>query len=45
MLLMTSGGRERTAKEFRELFAKGGFELTNITSTSSPVSIIEGIKK
>jgi O-methyltransferase domain len=45
MLLMTSGGRERTAKEFQELFAKGGFELTNIIPTPSPISIIEGIKK
>ncbi|MBW4510337.1 MAG: hypothetical protein KME64_28035 [Scytonematopsis contorta HA4267-MV1] len=45
MLLMTSGGRERTAEEFQELFAKGGFELTNIIPTPSPISIIEGIKK
>jgi hypothetical protein len=42
---MASGGRERTAKEFQELFTKGGFELTNIIPTPSPISIIEGIKK
>lgn len=45
MLVMTNGGRERTAEEFKELFAQGGFELTNIIPTPSPVCIIEGIKK
>ncbi len=44
MLIMTNSGRQRTAEEFKELFAKGGFELTRIIPTSSPISIIEGIK-
>jgi len=40
MLLI--GGRERTEAEFRKLFADGGFELTRIVSTPSPVSVVEG---
>ncbi len=43
MLVMT-GGRGRTEVEFRTLFAKAGFKLTNIIATESPVSIIEGIR-
>lgn len=30
MLVMTSGGRERTAEEFRELFAAAGLRLTRV---------------
>ncbi|MDJ0590418.1 MAG: methyltransferase [Pleurocapsa sp. MO_226.B13] len=44
MLLMTSGGRERTQDEFAQLFATAGFQLTKITPTSCPLSAIEGIK-
>jgi hypothetical protein len=36
-------GRERTEKEFRELFARAGFELSRIVPTAGPSSIIEGI--
>lgn len=44
MLVMTSGGRERTAAEFDQLFTCAGFKLTNIVSTQSNLSIIEGVK-
>ncbi|WP_315790579.1 methyltransferase [Fischerella sp. JS2] len=44
MLIMTTGGRERTASEYKELFAAAGFQLTNIIPTPSPVSVIEGVK-
>lgn len=44
MLVMTSGGRERTASEFKELFAAASFKLTNIIPTKSSISIIEGVK-
>ncbi|WP_414552053.1 methyltransferase [Anabaena sp. CCY 0017] len=44
MLIMTSGGRERTATEFEELFAAAGFKLTKIIPTPSSISIIEGVK-
>jgi ubiquinone/menaquinone biosynthesis C-methylase UbiE len=43
MLVMT-GGRERTEKEFRRLFEDAGFKLTRIVSTESPFSVIEGVK-
>lgn len=42
MMIMT-GGRERTESEWRALFAAGGFRLTRIIQTQSPVSIIEGV--
>ncbi len=43
MLVMTSGGRERTEVEFCELFKTAGFELTKITPTSQDVSLLEGV--
>ena len=43
MLVMTSGGRERTEAEYRALFEKAGFKLTIIVPTQEDVSIIEGI--
>jgi hypothetical protein len=44
MLVMTSGGRERTEAEYRALFEKAGFKLTRIVPTQEEVSIIEGIR-
>lgn len=45
MLTMT-GGRERTEKEFKSLFAQAGLQLSGIIPTQSPmVSIIEVIKE
>lgn len=43
MLVMT-GGRERTAAEYRELLAAAGFEMTAVIQTKSPVSIVEAVK-
>ena len=43
MLVMCPGGRERTEAEYRELFKSAGFELTNIVSTQSEISIIEAV--
>lgn len=42
MLIMT-GGRERTAAELRNLFALAGFQLTAVTETASPMRIVEAI--
>ncbi|MFN0120456.1 MAG: methyltransferase [Blastocatellia bacterium] len=36
---------ERTEAEYRELFARAGFELTRIVPTPSPYSVIEGRRK
>ncbi|MGE5570742.1 MAG: methyltransferase [Rhodospirillales bacterium] len=43
MLVLTHGGRERTAAEYRALFEASGFELSRIIATPSPVSLLEGI--
>ncbi len=43
MLVMT-GGRERTEKEFSELYEAAGFRLTRIVPTESPFSVVEGVK-
>lgn len=41
MLVMTPGGRERSAAEFKELLRKAGFEMARIVSTQSPVCVVE----
>ncbi len=41
-MMFGPGGMERTAEEYKELFAASGFELVGITPTPSPVSVIEG---
>lgn len=41
MLVLTSGGRERTESEFRRLLADAGFELRRVIPTQSPFSILE----
>lgn len=43
-MLISPGGAERTAAEYRELLARAGFELTRIVPTKSPFSIIEAVK-
>lgn len=42
-MIMTPAAKERTAQEYRQLFAKSGFEVTRIIPTKSPMSIIEAI--
>jgi hypothetical protein len=42
-MLMMPGGRERTADEFRALFARSGFEMTRIVKTQSLLNVIEGV--
>jgi hypothetical protein len=42
MLLMTSGGKERTEAEFRALFEKAGLTLSRVVPTPAGVSIVEG---
>ena len=44
IMMIMLGGRERTAEEFRALFAAAGFRLTQIIPTPSLVSIIEGVR-
>jgi hypothetical protein len=41
MLVITLGGRERTAAEFAELFASAGLRLERVVPTKSPVCVLE----
>ena len=41
MMLFTSGGRERTAAEYRTLFSAAGFARTRFVRTRSGIDIIE----
>jgi len=41
MLVMTIGGRERTPREFGELFASAGLKLGRVVTTPTPISVIE----
>jgi len=43
LMMITYGGKERTEKEYRELFAKAGLSLTRIVPTRLAISIIEGV--
>lgn len=40
-MLVLTGGMERTAEEYGKLLHSGGFRLTRIVPTHSPVSVIE----
>lgn len=44
MLVMTQGGRERTAPEWTGLLAEGGFRLDRIVPTRSPACVIESTR-
>lgn len=41
--MLIIGGRERTKKEFAELFAEAGLKLTRVVPTTCALSIVEGI--
>ena len=43
-MLVSPGGKERTATEYKELFAKAGLKMTRIVPTKSPYSVIEAAK-
>jgi hypothetical protein len=43
MLVMTVGGKERTAEEFRNLFASAGLRLGRIVATKNPICVIEAV--
>ena len=40
-MLVMGSGKERTAKEFEELFAAAGFRLDQIVQTPTPMPILE----
>jgi O-methyltransferase domain len=43
MLVLTSGGRQRTETQFRALFDQAGLRLTRILPSSGPVSLVEAV--
>jgi hypothetical protein len=43
VMLALTGGRERTADEFRALLATAGFDLRRVVPTASPFSVIEAV--
>jgi hypothetical protein len=44
-MLTMPGGRERTAEEFKALFARSGFEMTKVVPTQSPLSVVEAMRR
>ncbi|WP_417376617.1 methyltransferase [Gimesia maris] len=44
VMLLVTGGKERTAAEFQTLYNQAGFKLARILPTESELSIIEGVK-
>src|SRR5215831_16629443 len=42
-MLLVTGGRERTAKDYESLLNEAGFALTRIVPTASPASVIEAV--
>jgi hypothetical protein len=43
-MLVSPGGKERTADEYEVLLARAGLRLTRIVPTKSPYSVIEAVK-
>jgi hypothetical protein len=41
-MLVATGGRQRSEREFRDLFAAAGFRLTRVVPTQARVCVIEG---
>jgi len=44
LMMLVVGGRERTEKQYRELFAQSGLRLNRIVPTAHEVSVIEGVR-
>ena len=42
-MLVSPGGKERTAKEYEELFSRAGLRMARIVPTKSPYSVIEAV--
>lgn len=43
-MLIGTGGKERTEKEYRKLLEAAAFRLTRVVPTRSPLSIVEAVK-
>ena len=45
IMLMITGGQERTEEEYRSLLQLSSFELTRVIPTPAMLSIIEAVKR
>jgi hypothetical protein len=43
-MLVCTGGKERTAKEYAALLEQTGFKLINVIPTTSPLQIVEAVR-
>jgi hypothetical protein len=44
LMMVTYGGKERSEKQYRTLFAQAGLRLTRVVPTTSVISVIEGVQ-
>jgi len=44
LMMVTYGGKERSEKQYRHLFALAGLQLTRIVPTNAGISVIEGVQ-
>jgi len=44
LMMVTYGGKERSEKQYRSLFASAGLKLTRIVPTKAGISVIEGVR-
>jgi hypothetical protein len=43
LMMVTYGGKERSEKQYRELFAQAGLQLTRVVPTRAGISVVEGV--
>ena len=44
LMMVTYGGKERSEKQYRELFLQAGLRLTRIVPTKAGISVVEGVR-
>jgi ubiquinone/menaquinone biosynthesis C-methylase UbiE len=44
LMMVTYGGKERSEKQYRQLFAQSGLQLTRVVPTNAGISVIEGVQ-
>jgi hypothetical protein len=44
LMMVTYGGKERSEKQYRQLFGAAGLQLTRIIPTKAGISVIEGVR-
>ena len=44
LMMVTYGGKERSEKQYRQLFGAAGLRLARIVPTKAGISLIEGVR-